>query len=530
VLTTDNDVLIARANRERELAYQPSAPRPAFLTRCLGPSVVVAIICAGPHALIAGQQTGAAETAARAREAMQAQRYDDAVKLYEELVRTSPGTPGLRLNLGIALHSAGRYERARVELQRVVAEQPSLTPAWLMLGLTRLKLGDAAGAIGPLQRVVQTEPGNGVARLELAAAQLELGRFVEAAREFDRLTTLDPGQPKAWLGLGRSYTLLARAAFEQLEREAPGSAYGAALLARSRASQQQYRGAFRLYRQALASDPRLRGVHAALAEIYRAAGHPDWAAEEERREGELPALNCAQEPLACDFMERRYRALLERLSSLSTPEALYWQSLTYSQLAADAFARLEALPPSPESHALRAEAYRIRGLHDLSIKEWTLALERSPGDRRLQRELAESHWLNQDYAIARPLLEKLLQDAPDSAALNYELGDTLLNLQLPDEAIPRLEKALAHEPDRQAARVALARAYARLAQWDRAIPHLQATIGADQDGSLHLLLARGLAATGREGESAPLIARAQELAAAAAARREQTNQDVIAPP
>jgi predicted Zn-dependent protease len=213
------------------------------------------------------------------------------------------------------------------------------------------------------------------------------------------------------------------------------------------------------------------------------------------------------------------------------PEALYWRSLAASELAAAAFARLEALPQSPESHALRAEAYRIRGLHDLSIKEWQLALEQSPGDRRLRRELAHSHWLNQDYGVARPLLEALVQDDPESAALNYELGDTLLNLQLPKEAIPRLEKALAREPKREAAQVALARAYARAGQWDRAIPHLVATVGSDQDGSLHLLLARAYAATGREAESAPLNTRAQELSAAAAARRSQANQeDVIAPP
>jgi predicted Zn-dependent protease len=495
---------------------------------------VLAAACAFvavPQTAIAGQhKTDLAATATRAREAMQAQRYDDAVALYEQLVRSAPNTPGLRLNLGIALHSAGRYERAATQLQRAVSQQPDLTPAWLMLGLTRLKLGDAAGATGPLERVVKAEPNNTVARLELADAHLELGRFLEAAREFEALTALDSRLPKAWLGLGRSYTLLARAAFDQLEREAPDSAYRAALLARSRASQQQYRSAFRLYRQALQENPGLRGVHSALAEIYRATGHPDWAAEEDRREGMLPPLNCAQEPHACDFLGRRYSALLERAAA-TTPQALYWRSLASSELALAAVGRLEGLPASPESYALRAKAYRIRGLHDLSIKEWQLALQQSPGDRRLRRELADSHWLNQDYEVARPLLEELLQETPDSAALNYELGDTLLNLQRPEEAIPSLTKALAREPGRRAARVALARAYARTGQWDRAIPHLEATIGADQDGSLHLLLARGYAATGREQESAPLITRAQELSTAAAERREQTNQDdVIAPP
>src|SRR5215218_1201296 len=204
--------------------------RRSALLQSMTVAVLAVLLVPLPRWVMAQQpNTGLAATAAKAREAMQAQRYDEAVVLYEQLVRAAPGTPGLRLNLGIALHSAGRYERAAAELQRVVAQQPDITPAWLMLGLSRLKLGDPAGAIAPLERVVRSEPANNVARLELASARLELGRFYDAARDFEALTTLDPKSSQAWLGLGRSYTLLARAAFDQLEREAPGSAYWAAL-------------------------------------------------------------------------------------------------------------------------------------------------------------------------------------------------------------------------------------------------------------------------------------------------------------
>jgi tetratricopeptide (TPR) repeat protein len=318
---------------------------------------------------------------------------------------------------------------------------------------------------------------------------------------------------------------VARRAFERLEQVALDSAYWAALLGRSRAAQQQYRSAFALYRLALSRDPRLRGAHGAIAEIYRRTGHAEWAEEEERRERSLPTPDCDAEPLACEFMSGRYRDLLQRLADVTTAEALYWRSLAASELALGAFARLDALPPSPELHGARAEAFRIRGLHALSIKEWQAALELAPHDRQLKSELAQSYWLNQEYEIARPMLEELLRLDPRSPTLNLALGDTLLQLQRPEAAVPLLEIAAAHTPELPGARSALARAYARAGQWDRAIPHLEKVAASDEDGSIHVLLARAYANVGRSADAERMLKRSEELAAAAAARRKRLSEE-----
>jgi tetratricopeptide (TPR) repeat protein len=380
--------------------------------------------------------------------------------------------------------------------------------------MARLKLGHTEAAIEPLRRVVARQPDNAIARFELADAHLALGRAEEAARGFEALAAQEPRLPRAWLGAGRSYAAVARRTFERLETEAPGSAYWAALIARSRASQQQYRSAVTLYRQALSRDPSLRGVHAALAEIYRTLGDSARASEEERLAAVEPPVDCAGEPLACAFLSGRYRDLLVQLADRTAPEALYWRSLAASELAREAFERLEALPPSPELHAARAEAYRIRGLHDAAIREWQAALRLSPGDRRLQAELAQTYWLNQDFEVALPLLRDAVRNDPSSARLHVALGDTLLQLQRPADAIPWLEKGMALGPDLPGGRAALARAYARAGDWTRATPHLEALLASDADGSVHVLLARAYAREGRDEEAKRLIERAQALAAA----------------
>ena len=504
------------------LRFRPAA---AVLT-------VTWFLVAGPRAAIGAQdQANVAQMAARGREAMQARRFDDAVAVYAELVRRLPEEPRIRFNLGIALHSAGRYEAAATELERVVASDPSLAPAWLMLGVTRLKLDQPDRAVPALRRAVEKEPANTLARIELADAHLQLGQFREAASHFHEATALDPNSPKAWVGVGRSYTGMARQTFEELERLAPGSGYWAALLARAKASQQQYRAAFHLYRQAAERAPTLRGVHAALAEIYRHTDHPEWAAEEDRREQLLPSLNCPAEQLACEFAAGAYRALVDRLAGARTAEELYWRSLAASELAREAFARLDGMPPSAEIHALRAEAFRIRGLHQLAIQELQPALALSPEDREVRHRLAEAYWLNGDFEQALPLFGALHREMPQSAAIAYQLGDTLLQLQKPEDAIPLLTKALERRADYAEAQVALARALVRVGRWQEAIPHLEAMRSRDEDGGLHVLLARAYAATGQTGRTGEVMHRAEELRAAAAAHRQVANEssEITAP-
>jgi tetratricopeptide (TPR) repeat protein len=503
------------------LRFRPAA---AVLT-------VAWLLGAAPRAAIPQEQANLAEMTARGREAMQARRYDDAVAVYSELVRRLPDEPRMRFNLSIALHSAGRYEAAATELERVVASDPSLTPAWLMLGVTRLKLDQPDRALPPLRRVVEKEPANTLARIELADAHLQLGRFREAASHFDKAAVLDPNSPKAWLGVGRSYTGIARQTFEELERLAPDSGYWAALLARAKASQQQYRTAFHLYRQAAERTPTLRGVHSALAEIYRRTDHPEWAAEEDRREQMFPSLNCPAEQLACEFAAGAYRALVDRLAGARTAEELYWRSLAASELAREAFARLDAMPPSAEIHGLRAEAFRIRGLHQHAIQELQSALTLSPEDRELRHRLAEAYWLNGDFERALPLFQALHREMPESAAIAYQHADTLLQLQKPEEAIPLLTKAVKRRPDYPEAQVALARALVRIGRWQEAIPHLEATRARDEDGGLHLLLARAYAATGQNERSGEMMQRAEELRTAAAANRQIANEssEITAP-
>ncbi|HEY2930809.1 MAG TPA: tetratricopeptide repeat protein [Acidobacteriota bacterium] len=483
------------------------------LTSCLCAVVVFA------------QDQTLAQKSQRAREAMEQGRFSEAVQLYSQLVREVPGEPRMIMNLALALHSAGDYERATRQLRTVTQMDPRSGAAWFFLGLDSLKLGRTSAAVDALVKAVDLDPVNKMALAELGGALLLVDRAKEAAEYFQRLAALDASDPKAWQGLGLSYAALSQNAFAVLDKIAAESAYVFELLGHSRLNERKYRSAFYFFRRALERNSQLRGVHSALAEIYQATDHPAWAELERERERRLQPVDCAAEPLACAFEQRQFDKIVNQTRGAATAEALYWQARAYTELSAEAFGRLAMLPPSVEIHELLAKAYRIQNLHDRSVAEWQEALKFAPADTRLQKELATSYFLNQDYASAHPLLERLLHLESRSGELNLLMGETLLSMQRPSDALKHLEAAERLSVDQSRAHAALGRVYMALDLPDKAIAQLKQVAANDRDGTLHYQLAKAYSATGKTALAAEELKLYQRLAASAAERHAKLNEE-----
>src|SRR5262249_33183050 len=140
------------------------------------------------------------------------------------------------------------------------------------------------------------------------------------------------------------------------------------------------------------------------------------------------------------------------------PQNLYWKNCSYSELARAALSQLGRLPPSPQIHELMAEAYRSQGRHAEAAEEAREGLKLDPESVRLQLLLAVELWRSRDYQTAQPMLEKLVASNPNSADLNYELGDVHLQQQEPQKALPLLEKAVRLKATFLPAQASLARA------------------------------------------------------------------------
>jgi tetratricopeptide (TPR) repeat protein len=447
----------------------------------------------------------------KAKELMSARRFEEAISIYKQLVQAVPQEPGLRLNLGLAKHLAGRDLEAIPDFEAVLKAQPNLFPALFSLGATRMALGQPQLAVAPLEKAAAIEPSNRDVGGMLAQAQLQAGRFDRAAVQFRKLAALSDQDPRIWYGLGMSYQAIAGRAFEALQKANPQSGYVAALVAETRVQGRQYRSAFFLYHEALNQIPGLRGAHTALAGIYRETGHLDWAAAEDAKERALPPDDCGAHPAACQFRAGKHLQILSPTRGVSSPELLYWQAKAADELALEALAHLGQLPPSVELHRLKAEIARGQNQHQQSIAEWRAALAIAPGDAALREELALSLFMAQNYSAALVEAQALLKAKPRSPQLNFIAGDSFLRQEAPEKAVPFLRAALAADPKMLEANASLGLALARLGENAEAIPLLEKALPLDQDGSLYYQLARAYRASGAVEKSTKAMAAYQEI-------------------
>ena len=401
------------------------------------------------------------------REALAASRFDEAIRNYEAALVKAPGHPGAALNLCIAAHSAGRYEKAVDWCGKATP-----APARLFEGLSLLKLKRTQEALAPLEKFLTVQPKQPTALLELANAYLILGDGARALRHFNQLRDLVPTNAKAWQGIGMSQLRLSE---EIYEKEVSGSAAWHALTGLALLDQGQSQRAFAHLRKALELNSLLAGAHTAIAEIYRRTGHPEWAEVE-----------------------------LGKERGSETNKA-YEDALGHSQAALEAFAQLARLPESAEALEVQGAAERARKRFPESAHLYAKAVNRTPGDVRLETEYARALYLARDYDKALPLLEKhgLLYEA---GVVRLESGDVL-------GAISALEECVRREPNFSEVRAKLGEAYLKNDEWGKAVEQLSAAAPKDRDGRIHLLLSRAYQRSGDGDRARAAQARYQKLSA-----------------
>jgi predicted Zn-dependent protease len=502
-------------------------PRPFFLVL---PLLLVLALIFFPWAATAGSQSTDLATRSRAAtRAMADGRFDEAVRIYRDLLQALPDEAGLLMNLGMALAMGGHENEALAPLERALALKPDLVPARLFLGSSYLALGRPEKAIEPLKRVVAARPADAESRRMLADAYAGSGRPEDAVTELRKVAELGPGLPGGWYALGHAYNAVTQAAIGTFADQPPDSPWRQLLVADALLADGRLTDAFSNYRTTLEQLPSMVSIHDSVARIYEQTGHPDWAARERAR-GRLPGADCSGRKPLCEFRAGRYRAALASALAGTDLESRYWRARAAAELALAAFKRLDGLPDSRERREVRATRARAERRHTDAIAELEAALAFAPGDPALLDELGTAHYLARDYEQAVATFAPLVKANPDDARLLALYGDSLLQLQRLDEALPALRRAVERDPSDPMPRLALGRAYLQKGDFTAAIPLIEARLADDNDGSLHVQLARAYTGAGQQDKAAALLARAQEIQRAAQARSAAAGQRVITPP
>lgn len=486
--------------------------------------VPLAILLVAASPFLYAQSSNLAEQSRRAGELMASGRYEEAIPVYRALVKAVPGNAGLITNLGMACHMAGHEKEAVTQFTKALKLDPRNVPAHLYLGYAYLSLGQPDKAIPHLEVGVRAEPADAEIRGNLAEALFAIKRFREASTQFEKLSKQHPESPEVWYRLGVCYQELSQENFDELQRVATGSSYWLALVADSRARAMQLSSAFYLYRQAIAKDPKMRGVHAALAAVYEKSGHADWAKTEQEREAKLGKPNCTLEKSVCAFQAGNYQALTALEGK--TPKNYYWKTRAYQKLAIEALAHLGRLPPSPQLHELLGKIHTDERQYKAAVQEWQKAYDLSGKNVDVGKQLVLALFQTQNFAEARQLLEGFLHQRPKSAELNYYYGFTLLSLKQPKEAAHYLNLSLQVDPLSPVVHSSLAQAYLAMGESKQAIPHLKAALPIDRDGSIHYQLARAYQSSGQPELARTLLEQYQKIHNANQAEQQALQQEV----
>jgi predicted Zn-dependent protease len=464
-----------------------------------------------------------------AAQAMSAGQFDQAAAAYRDALRVAPDDPATLVALGAALVKGRHPDQAVAPLERALALNGDILSAHALLGSSYLALGEPARAVGSLERVVSARPTDVEHRRMLAEAYRGSGRRLDALKELRRVTTLAPKQPSGWYELGQAYNAVAEEAMTTFAGEPQDSAWRQLLVADSLLTRGPLTDAFFLYRQVLPRLPTMVSIHDSVAQIYERTGHPAWAVRE-RAEGKLTPADCLKRKALCEVRGGRHRAALDAALAQSDVESQYWRIRAASSLALSAFAQLDALPDGLERRAIRATRARADERYTDAVAELTAALKFAPGMPTLVFELASAQHAARDYEQTLATLSPLQKEHPDDDRLRMLAGDSLLQLRRPGEAIPLLLPVAERNPGDSRAQGALGRAYLQNGDFGAAAPLLEAQLAQDEDGSLHVQLARAYTGLGRKEEAAKLLVRSQELQRAAEERRQAAEQRTITPP
>lgn len=272
---------------------------------------------------------------------------------------------------------------------------------------------------------VSAQPSNfsseTIARVKAAIAAREQGRFEEAASGFEAVLRQAPQLAELHLNLGlvrheqgrfqEAVESFSKALELKLELERVRGLLGFDLLQLGRAHD-----AADQLEKAREEEPDNKDVASWLGLAYLRTGEPDKA---------IPLFHAVLEVKPADA------------------DLLYYLGQAHARVSFGFQAELLRLAPdSARAHLAIAEDHRLNGREKEALAEYAMALERNPNLRDAQEALAGLYSGQGNHEAAVDAYEAALHLAPQSPALHYGYGDSLLRLGQARQAIPHLRQAL----------------------------------------------------------------------------------------
>jgi tetratricopeptide (TPR) repeat protein len=365
--------------------------------------------------------------------------WKDAVALWHDAVKKSPGSYLAHNNLGSAYDKHGLIDEAVEEYKEALMINPDYEKAHYNLGSAYARLGRIEEAIGEYKSALNIDPYYAEAYYNLGLAYAEQGRVDEAIGEYKSALALTPEYADIHYSLGLAYQQSGRT--EQ---------------------------AVEAYKKALALEPDLEDAHNNLGLAYARLGRIEEAIEEYREGLRLkPDYAMAHNNLGLAYAEqgRVDEAIEEYKSALAlTPESadihynlgLAYQQSGRTEQAVEAYKKALALEPDLEdAYNNLGVAYGELGRIDEAFRTYGEAIRLNPYNAKPHFNLGKTYSRLGRFDEAIEELKEALKLNPYDARARYYLGIAYKEKGLKTRAMEELEKALEIKPDYEKARKAL---------------------------------------------------------------------------
>ncbi len=193
-----------------------------------------------------------------------------------------PDPKAAALNTGLAHHQAGRFDEAERIYREILASDPDCADALHLLGLIDAVRGNHQEALRRIRQAIRLSPAMAVYHSNLGRLYRETNRLREAEAAYRDATRLDPRDADAQLGLGlvlkdRGEFDEAAACFRRAVEANPGLLLAQMQLGSAMRRIGRLDEAAACYRRALEIKPAHARAHNNLGGVLRLQGQPDEA-------------------------------------------------------------------------------------------------------------------------------------------------------------------------------------------------------------------------------------------------------------
>ncbi len=421
---------------------------------------------------------------AEAREAQASDKFDIAVRKYEQIVRLSPAIAEAHANLGSAYFALGKREQAAAAFSKAIRLKPELTGPHFFLGVISFHERAYEAAIRHLRDAEKLEPANALVQTYLGYAQYASGNFGEAAQHFESAIGVDDKNQDVLYHLSKTYANLAKQEYDALQAAFADTLFADLALAHAHEAGERWPAAREAYERALRKQPdnaRLRRKIEQTAAKAAGVRIEDDAPGDPTIDGSLDLLRASPSGPGLKETFRSYitRVQANKNHDPKTAETIYTRAELYQALSYLASLQVVEDPDSYRSHQLKGESLEAAGKDDEAIAEYREAMRQKPELPGVHFSIGNILWKTNRLAEAMPELRAELQNDPNHPQALFELGDALADAGEMTEAEERLLKASRLDSRMVEPHLALEKIYTARGDYTKSLQELRKALHLD---------------------------------------------------